>query len=399
MKKYIITIILLNFYASLLAQQKILFDATKAETANNADWIIDSDLFNVRYSQGNITFNGNEANPQRFPTPDQSTVTTSTSEDYWKGGLSAWGIESVQQGWQVETLSIGQSITYGDSQNIQDLSNYDVFVVCEPNQLFTDVEKTAIINFVHDGGNLFMISDHNYSDRDGDGYDSVDVWNDLLINNSTGVNPFGIRVNEDNIRESSTNIAQLSNNEILHGTFGNVTSVEFYNGATFSIDQTENFTVTGLVFRDNVSSTGQDQIMVVSAEYGQGKVLAIGDSSIVDDGSGDDNDRLYDGWLEDADGNHRRLIMNAMNWMLNTSSSYVSNLDNQNIVVYSYKDKIFIKVRKNYILKIFDLSGREIYQQKIDRTKSFVLPYTGVVYYKILKNNYTVKIGKLVLSD
>ncbi len=398
MKKKILTILLV-VNSILYSQQKILFDATKAETANNADWVIDSDLFNVKYSHGNITFNGNESNPQRFPTPDQSTVTSTTTEDYWTGGLSAWGIESVQQGWQVETLPIGQQITYGDSQNEQDLSNYDVFVVCEPNQLFTNDEKTALLNFVYNGGNLFMISDHNNSDRDGDGYDSVDVWNDFLNNNSTGGNPFGLQVNGDNIREASTNIAPLNNNEILHGTFGDVTSIEFYNGATFSIDQTENFSVTGLVFRDNVSTTGLDQIMVASVEYGQGKVLAVGDSSIVDDGSGDPNDHLYDGWLSDANGNHRRLIMNAMEWMLNSTNAILINADNQNLKIYAHKNEIHINVKGNYLLKLYDLSGREILQRKTEQSQSFVLPYKGIIFYRLLQNNFLVKVGKLALTN
>jgi len=36
-------------------------------------------------------------------------------------------------------------ITYGNSSNPQDLSNYAVFVVDEPNIRFTSTEKTAIL--------------------------------------------------------------------------------------------------------------------------------------------------------------------------------------------------------------------------------------------------------------
>src|SRR5204863_692437 len=111
--------------------------------------------------------------------PDQSTVTASTNETYWRGGISAWGIELVKRGHHVETLPAGAAITYGTAANTQDLSHYQVFVVDEPNRLFTSAEKTAIVKFVQAGGSLFMVADHGGSDRDGDGKDSVDVWNDL----------------------------------------------------------------------------------------------------------------------------------------------------------------------------------------------------------------------------
>jgi len=96
--------------------KKFLFDATHAETAGNADWVIDED--------GSV--------PQQIPTPAQSTITSSTPETYWTGALSSWGIALVKLGNTVETLPSGTSITYGNSSNAQDLSHYDVFVVDEP---------------------------------------------------------------------------------------------------------------------------------------------------------------------------------------------------------------------------------------------------------------------------
>ena len=127
--------------------KKFLFDATKAETAGNADWVVDADT-----------------SPQRFPTPAQSNVTATTTESFWRGALSAWGIALAKLGHSVETLPSGTAITYGGT-GAQDLKNYDVFVVDEPNIRFTSAEKTAILNFVKNGGGLFMISDHTMSDR------------------------------------------------------------------------------------------------------------------------------------------------------------------------------------------------------------------------------------------
>ncbi len=95
-KLLIITLFLIGHL--IFGQVKVLFDATKAEMAGNADWVIDADTHNIGFSSGVINFNGNESNPQRFPTPDQSTVAANTSENYWTGGISAWGIEAVKAG-------------------------------------------------------------------------------------------------------------------------------------------------------------------------------------------------------------------------------------------------------------------------------------------------------------
>ena len=81
----------------------------------------------------------------RYPTPLQSTVNSSTVETYWTGALSSWGISLVQLGHEVESLPTGVTITYGTT-NAQDLANYDVFIVDEPNSPFTLPEKNAIIS-------------------------------------------------------------------------------------------------------------------------------------------------------------------------------------------------------------------------------------------------------------
>ncbi len=51
MRKYllILSVIVFNSYC-IHAQVKILFDATKAETSGNADWVIDADQTNLGYN-------------------------------------------------------------------------------------------------------------------------------------------------------------------------------------------------------------------------------------------------------------------------------------------------------------------------------------------------------------
>ncbi len=216
--------------------KKFLFDATKAETAGNADWVIDED-------------NGT---PQRTPTPAQSTITSSTAETFWTGALSSWGIALVKTGNSVETLPSGTAITYGSTTNAQDLTHYDVFVIDEPNVLFTSAEKTAILNFISHGGGLFMISDHDGSDRNNDGHDSPNIWNDLMTNNSIQANPFGFSIDLTNISETTGNVLTgNATNPILHGSQGNVSQLEFAERWRHHYDPTggQQYSVQGLIWQ------------------------------------------------------------------------------------------------------------------------------------------------------
>ena len=200
-------------------QVKILFDATKAEAAGNADWVIDADLNNISYFNGPAQIGGTESNAQRIPTPLQSTLNSSSNESVWDGGISAWGVDCVKKGYIVESLPYNGQITYGQSSNAQDLSNYNVFIVCEPNILFTAAQKTAMLQFVQNGGGLFIICDHANSDRNGDGYDSQMIWNNFILNNSIQSNPFGFKFDSVDVSQISTNIAALASDTLLHGPF------------------------------------------------------------------------------------------------------------------------------------------------------------------------------------
>lgn len=274
--------------------KKFLFDATKAETAGNADWILDADT-----------------TPQRFPTPAQSNITATTSESFWRGGLSAWGVALVKLGHTVETLPAGTPITYGGT-GAQDLKNYDVYVITEPNIRFTSAEKTAILNFVRNGGGLFMIANHNGSDRNNDGFDSARVWNDLMSTNSVKTNPFGISITLNNISETTSNRLSATTDPILNGSRGVVTQLKYSAGATMTINTTANPTAKGLIWRGS-STQGTSNIMCATATFGTGRVVAMGDSSPADDGTGTPGDTLYPGWTELS--SHSILHLNASLWL------------------------------------------------------------------------------------
>lgn len=319
---------------TVVTGKKFLFDATKYENAGSADWQIDEDgTESVPIYTGGTTVEGKA---QRTPTPSYTGITSSTSETYWKGASSSWAVSLVKLGELVETLPNGGAITYGNSSNPQDLSNYDVFVVIEPNRLFTAAEKTAIMNFVANGGGLMMIADHtaattagtdangyNPSDRDGDGYDSPRVWNDLMTNN--GINntkPFGFNIDYIDINEQpSTNVYAGTNanaQKVLNGATGTASKLSFYDGTTATLYPANNANVQGLFWRNSSTNGGTTGVMALLSTYGTGRVVFIGDSSPADDGTGDTNDNLINGWSGDSPSgftSHPALHLNASLWL------------------------------------------------------------------------------------
>jgi hypothetical protein len=276
--------------------KKFLFDNTKAETAGNADWVIDED----------------NSIPQRIPTPLQNTITASTTETYWTGAISAWGIALAKQGHTVETLPSTGTITYGNAANPQDLSNYNVFVVDEPNIRFTAAEKVAILTFVSNGGGLFMVSDHTISDRNNDGWDSPAIWNDLMTNNTVQNNPFGMSIDLTNISQLTPNVLTgSSSNVILNGSQGSVSQLDFHNGATLTINPAANANVQGLIWKSGVAQNSSN-LMAASSKYGTGRVFVVTDSSPIDDGTGAPGNTVFNGWFTFS---HVPLFMNASLWL------------------------------------------------------------------------------------
>ncbi|NDC40233.1 MAG: T9SS C-terminal target domain-containing protein [Chitinophagia bacterium] len=315
------------------AQVKILFDATKGEMAGNADWVIDYDVANVGVgSTGTYTVSATnrQSNPQRIPTPAQSGITSSTPETYWTGGISAWGVDCAKRGYTVETLPWNGSITYGNSSNAQDLSNYTIFVIDEPNIRMSSAEKAAIINFVNAGGSLFIIADHESSDRNGDGWDSRMVLNDLIRNNGVDAYPFGLIFDSVDISQTTTNVVGTATDSIVHGPVGNVNKVQWSGGTTMTLSTADNATVKGVVFKTG-TTPGTTNVMVAYCRYGRGKVVAMGDSSPSDDGTGNPNCTLYTGYTGDASGNHQLLIMNATIWLAYTGTTEVLEPTNKSI--------------------------------------------------------------------
>jgi len=376
-KFYTVLALLFISLSPASAQVKILFDCTKAQTAGNADWVIDADVHDIYWHPAPYVGQGTGSDPQRYPTPAQSTVTSSTVETYWEGSLSSWGIDCVNYGYEVEELPVTGSITYGDNSNAQDLSNYKVYVMDEPNIKFTSAEKTAILQFVQHGGGLFMISDHNNSDRNNDGWDSPNIWNDFA-GTVTPKNPFGIRFDLLDFSASSSNVVTSSTDSITHGPYGTVTALQFNGATTMTIEPDSNSTVTADIFTNGSSLTGRTNVMFAHAHYGAGKVAAISDSSPFDDGTGNPNTTLYSSYATAVSGNHRKLIMNATIWLAEGGQTVngVNDLPAASSFNIFKTNSTTLRVindnEANQVLTIYDILGKQVIIKELTGATDYV---------------------------
>ena len=279
---------------------KVLFDNTLAETAGNADWIIST-------SQPDPL--AQNANP--------------TSETSWTGAISAWGVALQRSGrYSLKTLPSGGSITYGNASNAQDLSNYNAFVLPEPNVQLSATAKTAILKFVQNGGGLFLISDHTGSDRNNDGWDSPKILNDLMTNNGVdNTDPFGFSIDLLDIANENPNVigAAAGSDPVIAGPFGRATGTILRDGTTVTLKPADNSAVRGEIYRSGYSASGTTGVAVATSTFGSGRVMFIGDSSAIDDGTGQSGNTLFNGWNDPA-GTDATVMLNGTEWLASGST-------------------------------------------------------------------------------
>ncbi|MFF2349757.1 hydrolase [Kitasatospora sp. NPDC058115] len=276
--------------AAATTTHRVLFDNSKAETAGNADWIV---------SKVQPDPLGENAHP--------------TTDKNWTGALSSWGIALQQTGqYSLKTLPPGGTFTFGTGAPL-DLANFDTVVIPEPNIRFTPDEKAALMHFVQNGGGLFLISDHTMSDRNNDGIDSPAIINDLFTDNGVdNSDPFGFSVDLTKIHDENPRAVDDPADPVLHGPFGTVTGSIIRDGTTMTLHPADNPAVRGIVYRPG--SSGDTGAFFVTSTFGNGRIAAWGDSSPPEDGTGQPNNALHDGWNDPA-GTDAALALNATAWL------------------------------------------------------------------------------------
>jgi hypothetical protein len=267
---------------------RVLFDAAHGQEAGNADWVID---------------NGN-----RFASPDLPQAATD-----WDGAISSWAFDLfLTNRYQVESVPVGKTITF-NTQNDQDLSLFDALVLPEPNRPYSASERSAIINFVEQGGGLLAISDHDGADRDDDGFDAVMILNQLMdpngVINPNGQSLFGAEI--DPVTRSDdplTNIDGQQGIPVIQGIFGQVKIIGINSGATMTLAAGGPAQAIAWL---NDAPRGLTDVIAAVSSFGAGKVFLIGDSSPFEDGTGQAGDLIFDSWnLTNQD--NATLFLNAI---------------------------------------------------------------------------------------
>ncbi len=278
-------------------RKRVLFDQTLDETAAggaNSDWVVDA--------------------WGRFPAPSNPR-----GPSEWAGALSSFAYDLYATGdYLIESLpSWNGRLSYRDQSNPQDLSLYDVLVVCEPSRRLSAADKSAIIRFVQAGGGLLAVANHDGADRDANGYSAPRAFNDLFDDNPLAADPFGFRFDAIDV-EIGTPLTRIPNptHPVIGGPFGTVSRIGLYQGCTAHL--TTGSGGTGLIQLDNASDE-RSALVAGAVEVGPGRVVFVTDSALAGDGS-DSHGTLqpnHDSWHDPAL-HHRALFLNAVAWLAET---------------------------------------------------------------------------------
>lgn len=158
-------------------------------------------------------------------------------------------------------------------QNSSYLSNYDLVILCDPEINLTQEEIDALVDFGHNGGNLFFWAEPDFESE----HYSI---NSVL-------NPFGIQINNSISTTSTQNFLFPSQHEISFG----LTGIQLHSFVTFQ-------NLSALTIFTEYSN---EPTLLLNESFG--KVLCIGDSSLF-------NDTL----LHEAD--NLPFINQSINWLL-----------------------------------------------------------------------------------
>ena len=92
------------------------------------------------------------------------------------------------------------------------------------------------------------------------------------------------------------------------------TNTAYFNGNRFQIDHTKNSTVVSHMWFGTFGDSN-NLCAVASLRYGNGRVVVCGDSSPMEDGTGDPGDTIFNGYTGDVGETNRMWILNASEWL------------------------------------------------------------------------------------
>lgn len=254
-------------------------------------------------------------------------------ESDWSGQLSAWAYELYLAG-----HTLRSNTTALDAAQLADV---DLLVIVEPQNPFTGAEINAVADFVFAGGSLFVVANHNGSDRNGNGWDSASIfggYSEPHITVPPGDDPetfcgarFGLHFHvkdegNNSITGTFSNVDTDPSNPIIHGPSGDVAAVIYHVGNVMSLWPAANpdlSDVAGHIWKDG--DTGNPDVNIAAwSRYGSGKVMGYGDSSSCADGT--DVEPHANNWLEPGS-NNREFFLNATWWLLSGTATTIDGED------------------------------------------------------------------------
>ena len=211
-----------------------------------------------------------------------------------------------------------------DRINPSVLSQYNIYVLMEPSKDFSDYEKESIENFVENGGGLIILGD---CDRIMSSEGILGPINDIS-------RMFGIEFINDRVIDSEKQIPGtettswrpegfvIISNLIRHSVTMGVNDIGYCWGCSLELQplvdglafgNPTSLAGEGILLRDLTGreKTGEDIVVLAAAEYGRGKVLAIGDTDFLI--AGHDRFGDHDGFLSFRQ--NRQLGINMFEWV------------------------------------------------------------------------------------
>jgi len=292
--------------------KKVLFDNTHGSTAGSADWVID-------------------------------------------GAFSDFANALADKGYYVKELRKVAPIT------LADLTGWDVVVMAECNIPFKASEQAALLQYVQNGGSLFLIADHYNADRNKNRWDGSEVFNGYrrgawtnpakgmataeansypmqgVVSSDWLATNFGVRFRYNALGDLVANDI-VAPSQAFNITTG-VATVAMHAGSTLAIlDPTK---AKGIVYLPTTTVKWANAVdqgvydgggrpegpMVAVAKVGLGKAAFIGDSSPIEDATPKyleeetgGTKATHAGWQEQNDAT---LMPNLIDWLA-THESYTS---------------------------------------------------------------------------
>ncbi len=230
------------------------------------------------------------------------------------------------------------------------LSEYDMLVLMIPYRAFYTEEKEAIKNFVENGGGLILFGERGpYMDFKG----ITDPLNSIAT-------MFGIEFDPDQVEDPENNVDEADDYVLFssfkhHPVTEGVASFGYVSGCSLSLRSP----AVGLAFGNPTTTAdgkkGKDVVVLAAAEYGKGKVLAVGDTDFL----GGVNTPGY----EDTDylsfGDSKTLAVNMFEWVTPSTVDIgqADNLASQGQISFSQRNYSQAKLQFEKALGIYSEVG------------------------------------------